>query len=68
MLWAGITQSVLRRAKAWESWVRFPAGAREFSLFHCFQTESGAHPPFNADVKKDGPISPLPHTSSWRNI
>jgi hypothetical protein len=61
--------------------VRFPAGARDFSLLHSVQTGSGVHaisprlerlgreadhsPPSSAEVKNGGAIPPLPHMSSW---
>jgi hypothetical protein len=32
--------------KGWAAGVRFPAEARDFSLFHSFQTDSGAHQAF----------------------
>jgi hypothetical protein len=41
---AGIAQSVLRRATGWTAGVRFPAGAKAFSLLHSVQTGSVAHP------------------------
>jgi hypothetical protein len=40
---AGIAQSVKRRAMRWTAGVRFPAGARDFSLLHNVQTVSGDH-------------------------
>jgi hypothetical protein len=39
---AGIPQSVQRSATGWTPRVRFPVGARDFSLFHSVQTASGA--------------------------
>jgi hypothetical protein len=44
---AGITHSVERRAASWTAGVRFPAGARDFSVLHSIQSGSGAHPASN---------------------
>jgi hypothetical protein len=39
-----MVQSVLLRAKGWTARVRFPVGARDFSLFHSVKTIIWAHP------------------------
>jgi hypothetical protein len=41
----GVAQSVQGRAMGLTAGVRFPAGARHFSILHSVQTGSGAHPP-----------------------
>jgi hypothetical protein len=41
---AGIDQSAYWWTKVWTAEVRFPVGARYFSLLHSVQTGSGAHP------------------------
>jgi hypothetical protein len=80
-IWAGITQSVQRRAAGWTAGVWFPAGARDFSLpaasrlalgpSSLLSNEAGAWSwplaPCNAEAKNAGNILPLPHTSLWSN-
>jgi hypothetical protein len=45
------------RATSWTDGFLFPAGARDFSLFHNVQTGSGAHPA-SYPVGTRGPLSP----------
>jgi hypothetical protein len=71
---AGIAKSV-----GWLAWVRFPAMARDFSLFHNFHTGSGTQPasyPISTgvlfpSVKRPetigGAMHVLPSISSWCN-
>jgi hypothetical protein len=40
---AGLAQSVQQQAMGWMGVLRFPAGARDFSLLHRVQTRSWAH-------------------------
>jgi hypothetical protein len=41
---AAIAQSVYRGVYGLDGWVRFPAGARDFSLLYSVQTGHEAHP------------------------
>jgi hypothetical protein len=40
----GIRLGFFQHTTGWTTGVRFPAGARDFSLSYCVQTGSGAHP------------------------
>jgi hypothetical protein len=42
---AGIAQSINRRAMGWTAWVQFPA-VQDFSLLHSVQTDSWANPAY----------------------
>jgi hypothetical protein len=64
---AGIPQSAQRRATGWTTWVRFPAGPRDFSLFHGVHTGPGTHRipyPMGAESQALGewssPLHPVP--------
>jgi hypothetical protein len=75
--WAGIAQSVQRRATGWMAGVRFPARERNFSrpeqvwgpprLFLLVPgmkrsgREADHSPPSSEEVKNNGAIPPLPH-------
>jgi hypothetical protein len=65
----GMAQSVGRRATSWMAGVRFPAGAKDFSLLHSVQVGSGAHPAFlskgYSEVKRQGHVADhLPPSSA----
>jgi hypothetical protein len=68
----GMAQQVQRRATGWTAGVRFPAEARYLFFLHFVQSpeirrsgrEADYSPP-TEEVKNNGAIPPLPHTSSW---
>jgi hypothetical protein len=61
-------------ARAWTAGFRLPAGvasgARPASCPRVKrqELESDHSPPFSAEAKNGGLMSPLPHTFSWRSV
>jgi hypothetical protein len=58
--------SVQRRAVTWTVRVKFPAGARYFSLLRSVQPSSGAHPAsYAADTTASSFLGKVPQTSTY---